>query len=365
MTKKKYACPLPFNHMAIRPDGRVLPCCIYRWADVPSDLNIFHNDPLNHPYMKDLREQMRSDAPVSGCSYCYKDEALNGQSMRTEMWDESKKYGLSSLENNTPPELTYLDLSISNTCNNKCRMCMPELSTSWYADAKQLGLEIPKGIITNPLIENGDFSKLKYLKLLGGEPLLEQDKLIKILKQCDLPNLRINLITNTTVIPTKELHNLFTQCKKVSVSLSMDATGALNEFLRKGSEWAKTVETVDWFISNNYDLNVHSVASIYNVNVLDQLNKFCQRKKLIQKCVLVDGPEYMMPRNLPVQVKEKLKKRLEKDKNDAIINTVIKELSTPGNFDVFVENDNKMNELRNEHWKHANPELYKLLTGYL
>jgi len=49
MTKKKYACPLPFNHMAIRPDGRVLPCCIYRWADVPSDLNIFHNDPLNHP----------------------------------------------------------------------------------------------------------------------------------------------------------------------------------------------------------------------------------------------------------------------------------------------------------------------------
>jgi|TARA_B110000261_G_C12956567_1_gene306668 sulfatase maturation enzyme AslB (radical SAM superfamily) len=242
---------------------------------------------------------------------------------------------------------------------------MPELSTSWYADAKQLGLEIPKGIITNPLIENGDFSKLKYLKLLGGEPLLEQDKLIKILKQCDLPNLRINLITNTTVIPTKELHNLFTQCKKVSVSLSMDATGALNEFLRKGSEWAKTVETVDWFISNNYDLNVHSVASIYNVNVLHQLNKFCQSKKLIQKCVLVDGPEYMMPRNLPVQVKEKLKKRLEKDKNDAIINTVIKELSTPGNFDVFVENDNKMNELRNEHWKHANPELYKLLRGYL
>jgi len=294
--------------------------------------------------------------------YCYKDEALNGQSMRTEMWDDSEKYGLSSLENNTPPELTYLDLSISNTCNNKCRMCMPELSTSWYADAKQLGLEIPKGIITNPLIENGDFSKLKYLKLLGGEPLLEQDKLIKILKQCDLPNLRINLITNTTVIPTEELHNLFTQCKKVSVSLSMDATGALNEFLRKGSEWAKTV---DWFISNNYDLNVHSVASIYNVNVLHQLNKFCQSKKLIQKCVLVDGPEYMMPRNLPVQVKEKLKKRLEKDKNDAIINTVIKELSTPGNFDVFVENDNKMNELRNEHWKHANPELYKLLRGYL
>jgi len=99
--------------------------------------------------------------------------------------------------------------------------------------------------------------------------------------------------------------------------------------------------------------------------VLHQLTEFCKSKKLPQRCVLVDGPEYMMPRNLPVQVKEKLKKHLEKDKNDVIINTVIEELSMPGDFDVFVNQDVKMNKLRNEHWKHANPELYELLTDYL
>ena len=27
-TKFKYACPLPFNHMAVRPDGKILPCCV-------------------------------------------------------------------------------------------------------------------------------------------------------------------------------------------------------------------------------------------------------------------------------------------------------------------------------------------------
>ena len=36
----KYACPLPFNHMAVRPDGKILPCCVFRWDDVPEDLNI-------------------------------------------------------------------------------------------------------------------------------------------------------------------------------------------------------------------------------------------------------------------------------------------------------------------------------------
>ena len=49
MIKPKYACPLPFNHMAIRPDGKILPCCVYRWDEVPEDLNIDYSDPLTHP----------------------------------------------------------------------------------------------------------------------------------------------------------------------------------------------------------------------------------------------------------------------------------------------------------------------------
>ena len=34
---------------------------------------------------------------------------------------------------------------------------------------QKLGMQIPKGIVKNPFIENTDFSKLKFIKFLGGE----------------------------------------------------------------------------------------------------------------------------------------------------------------------------------------------------
>ena len=84
-------------------------------------------------------------------------------------------------------------------------MCNPWLSTSWYSDAKKLGMQIPKGIVKNPFIENTDFSKLKFIKFLGGEPLMEQKTIKKILNQCDLSNLHIQLITNATVLTMMNL----------------------------------------------------------------------------------------------------------------------------------------------------------------
>ena len=361
---KKHACPLPFNHMAVRPDGKIFPCCIFRWdADVPEDLNIYHKDPFNHPYMKELREKMKRDEYIDGCSQCYKDEETKGESYRTQVYEDSEMFGLHSYANNTEPEITNLDLSISNTCNNKCRMCSPALSTQWYSDAKELGWwEVPKGITVNPFIENGDFSKLRYLKLLGGEPLLEQEKIIKILEQCDLEKLRINLITNTSVTPNEKLAEMFKKCKKVRVSLSIDSYGKLNEFLRKGSKWETTVSTMDWFQDRGYDLSVHSVASLYNCNVLMDLIDYCKNRNLPQRYVLADGPSTMMPRSLPTHVKQAITKQLEPHVDvQGIFKVMIDELSKDGEYHRFQHFDKHLNRLRNEHWAEYNPALYDLL----
>ena len=31
----KYGCVMPFHHMAIRPDGRIFPCCVFRQEESP------------------------------------------------------------------------------------------------------------------------------------------------------------------------------------------------------------------------------------------------------------------------------------------------------------------------------------------
>jgi len=366
--KYKHACLLPFNHMAVRPDGKILPCCIYRWDDVPEDLNIFHPDPFNHPYMKNLREQMIKDEYVSGCTYCYQNEKTSGNSFRTAVDDAPDNFGIVNKIDNES-SLTYLDLSISNTCNNKCRMCGPDLSTSWYSDAKKLKKKIPKGIIKNPFIENGDFKNLRHLKILGGEPLMEQDVLIDILQRCNLKLLSVNLVTNTTLRPNGELFALLKRCKSVNISLSVDSYGDLNSFLRSGSVWSTVKKNIKWY-NKNFDANVHSVASIYNINVLQDLILFCKKINIPHNYVLIDGPDYMMPRNLPTKYKQdlisKFKHIMQKPNylNYNIFNVAIKELSKQGDTELFLSVDKIMNDIRNENWYNLNPELYDAILEY-
>jgi MoaA/NifB/PqqE/SkfB family radical SAM enzyme len=367
----KTFCPLPFSHLAIRPNGKVYPCCIFDWDHVPKDLDLNHPDVFNHPFMQEIRQKMINNEPVQGCNRCYSNEKITGSSTRVFFLKTAKDHDLPTEPINSP-ELKYLDLALSNTCNNKCRMCNAELSTSWYADAKALGLPIPKGILRQEqVLKQYDLSKLRFIKMIGGEPLMEQDKFIDVLRRCDRKNLSIMLTTNVTLIPNDELQSLLKECKDVSINLSIDAYGKLNDFLRKGSKWEKTEKVLEWFY-NNYDpkkITVHSVVSIYNANKIDELFTYIKSTypKVGVSFVMIDGPEWMHPRHLPEYAKQEIAQLVKiwyeltgKD----FCNLLISELEKTGDFRLFMKHDEKLNDLRNEHWKTANPELYKMVKQY-
>jgi sulfatase maturation enzyme AslB (radical SAM superfamily) len=123
-----------------------------------------------------------------------------------------------------------------------------------------------------------DRSDAEYLKLIGGEPLMEQDKFIKLLKRCDRSKLKILLTTNSTIIPNEELVTLLKECETVWVNLSIDTYGPLNDFLRKGSKWENVVKVLDWF-ANTFPgkTKVHSIISIYNINNFYLLEEFINK----------------------------------------------------------------------------------------
>ena len=230
----KHACVMPFHHMAMRPDGQIFPCCVFDQDDVPKDLNVSHPDPFNHEYMNYLRQKMLNDEYVHGCRKCYEDEKHSARSMRTDLvapW--TGDFGLPTVEEGRGKvkKLTNIDLALSNVCNNKCRMCMPSLSTHWYSDAKKLGMEIPRGVVTdNTIVDDYDLSDLRFIKVLGGEPMMEQAKLKKVLNKCTLENITILLVTNVSILPDEELLSLLKQCNKVNIDLSIDSYGTLNDF---------------------------------------------------------------------------------------------------------------------------------------
>jgi molybdenum cofactor biosynthesis enzyme MoaA len=360
----KHYCPIPFHHIAIRPNGTMQPCCAFRWNEIPSDFTInYKNLFYDHPFMNKIREDLKQDKPVAGCEGCYKAEELTGRSMRTEYMERiTKKYG-----DNVPtePNLTYIDLALSNVCNNRCRMCGPELSTNWYADTKALGGTIPSGLINldSGFADNIDFSKLTYIKMIGGEPLMEQEKFISILEKCNLPKLSILIATNSTVRPNEKLLALFAKCNSVNWNLSIDSYGPLNNFLRKGSKWEQVAENLDWFAKTfPKKVKVVSVVSIYNANNFYELADYVKDKCDIGFNI-VDGVEWMMPKNLPKDVKHRIKDKL-KDLKHLFTPRVIDAINQQGNPSMFLENDKKLNTLRNETWFEHNSELYELLKEY-
>lgn len=360
----KHFCPLPFHHFAIRPDGQAYPCCYFRHETVPDSFNLSHPDLFNHPYLQAIRDKLKNDEPVDGCTKCYESENLTGSSMRTDYI----KADYLGFKDSPPlqPELTYIDLALSNVCNNRCRMCGPELSTNWYSDAKKLGIKIPSGLIKHENnLEKYDLSKLTYIKLIGGEPLMEEEKFINVLKKCNLDNLVIMIATNATMLPSPTLSSLLKKCRKVKWVLSIDSYGELNNFLRKGSTWNKVVENIQWYNSNfSKNVGVHSVASIYNINVLSKLPDFLETHfpNIGQKYVIVDGPDWMSPSNLPEDIKEMIIENL--SKSDKNMNTIIDDINKPGNIYKFIEQDKLINSIRNEHWKDYNPELHNWLKKY-
>jgi MoaA/NifB/PqqE/SkfB family radical SAM enzyme len=368
MNKRQYGCDLPFHHMAIQPNGQIRPCCYFRPDEVPDDLNISHPDPFNHPFLKYVRQMMLDDIPVEGCRNCYKDEQVSGRSMRTEV-NESLIFGLPlGPERGKIEKLTNIDLAFSNVCNNRCRMCGPWLSTNWYSDAKKLGMDIPRGVVAkNSVIEDYDLSDLRFIKLIGGEPLMEQEKFIKLLNKCTLDKLSILLVTNATLKPNEELFDLFKQCKRVDTHLSIDAYGPINNFLRKGSIWEEIDSNVDWYVANmsdnkQFSVSIDSVVSIYNCNQIDQMIEYKKSKGVYSKFDMVDGPDWMRPRNIPnvhkVELLEIIKSQKEKY-NEHIFDLLINELHNEGNAKDFVFHDNRLNTLRNETWQEHNSWLSK------
>jgi len=373
MDNYKHRCLLPFHHIAIRPDNQVFPCCQFRWEHTPRDLNLSYPDVFNHPFMQQLRESMIKDEYVEGCSSCYKHERLsNGkESMRLNY---IKRLGSKIPEE---PVLTHVDLALSNVCNNKCRMCNPGLSTSWYSDAIKLGKEFfgnqgenISGVkYSKHFYEQYDLSKLRYIKLIGGEPLMEEDKFIDLLNRCNLSQLRVFLTTNTTLIPSDKLHDLLKKCELVTVNLSVDAYGNLNGFLRKGSQWENVTKVMDWFAANfPFVTKVHGIITIYNVNNFYELSNFIRNRytsKIGIEWRMVDGRDWIKCFNLPEEVKTKIITNLKHKVDVTTYNMIYDEMMKTGNFNSFLNVDNKLNSIRSEHWKDLNPELYEMVKQHV
>ena len=297
----KTFCPLPWMHLSARSDGLGRLCCKAHEFPLKNDkgqlVSWKHSHGI-HSYFnseeyKKIRLQMLRGEQPSHCVSCFEQESHGGHSQRQAALNEygTHKRIIDSLIKNTNsdgsidhPQFLYLDMTLGNKCNLKCRMCHPWSSyiigQDWKKMGKSFGEEEVKRILQDKWYSSPGFfiffrSVLPFTREInttGGEPFLikEHFTILKMIVEeghADHISLRYN--TNYTVVPD-ELVRLWKSFRKVTVNCSVEAFGELNDYIRYPSKWnqlEKNMYYLDDLAVQNPHINIliHTTLQAYNI----------------------------------------------------------------------------------------------------
>lgn len=272
----KSICAYPWAGAAVRPDGTILPCCKF---DHDKDYgNIKDQDPRNSEQWQTLKQKMLAGETIKNCNACYREEQSGIESLR----EQSLKFfrPISIL----PEKLKQLEVSFNNICNLACVMCSEEFSTRWQTEkSKHRSLE-SLGITAHGFdYFSWDLSEVRQLKIIGGEPLLSQDKFVELLSRLDRTQLSVIIATNGTVLPNDNLKTMLEECKSVSFKVSLDGVGLVNDWIRwpsKFSEIDQNITVIEgwWKDNTNIKLEFHTVVGVYNIFFLEHLIDYVRKR---------------------------------------------------------------------------------------
>jgi len=326
----KTICVLPWIHTAIFQNKEVRPCCTAPDLTLGSieknSISYIDNDVP----MQTLRQQMMDGEYPDCCSVCFSREKAGTTSPRMNF---NKEYydDFTKIIKEEPVSKKYLEVNFSNLCNARCRMCSPQSSTRWYADAASLQ-HLEYYNFTAKGSKDVDFSKfdvnwkeLDLIKILGGEPFLTPDneKIIHYISTKGNPkNVRLEIFTNSSIFPTKKLIEQLKEFKKVEINLSIDGLNDTYNYIRSPLIFDDIIPIAKKWIDvdmPNKQIGIQFLVQVDNILQIAAFDKFFKllgefdgnTDKMYIHYNIISRPEHLLPRNADPNDKVKAIKYLE------------------------------------------------------
>ncbi|MBK24087.1 MAG: hypothetical protein CME70_08820 [Halobacteriovorax sp.] len=330
LSESKSFCILPWLHIEVQQDGRVLPCCrTQHYTPLGNVKDQPVNEIWNSEAQKDLRLRLLKSQKSKYCSYCYDIEDHGGKSPRQnfnqfyskeiDRIDETKDDGTYE-----KMSLKYLGIRFSNLCNLECVYCSPTYSSRW---AQREGLPKEEQVVY-PFGEKGkilelvkeNIDSLESLYIAGGEPLLEQEHLDLLLYLIEKGRTDISLYYNTNLTKLKfgktSIIELWKSFKTVILDASIDSQEERNDFIRLGAKWSvieKNIEEVK-AKAPNVLFRLYITNTLLNVLTLPRFMKDSIERGWLGPSDInfnnLTKPEYFAVQNLNQDLKEKAKENL-------------------------------------------------------
>ena len=343
-------CGATWFQVRNRQDMTKTVCCLVDYlTEDPGTEELTPIEYLNTPKMVTMREQMAKGIKVPQCQECWKHEQHGDQSYRQQInkflegpWLDA--YFKHKEDYNT--DLVVMsDIKVGNTCNFACVMCNPQDSSMIYNHwvknkqspfvqdyLKQDNLYLDKAkasgykqskyreYVDSAVLSN---KHIKLIKLLGGEPLLDE----KLMQQLnDIPAERKNKIQLQVV--TNGSHNLIKRSKqledfmRVKYCVSLEGIGDAQDYARLGSNW-NTLESnlLEQLAYNKASLTIMTCLQATTFTRLPELLQWTKQHEIPFAINGLEHPNYLTINAVPDQLKQE----------------VLAKINTVGNY--YVDNE--------------------------
>lgn len=355
MTPSATYCPFPWIAVNVLPKA-VSPCCHWAYEETSGIVDF---DAVRNSMMKGER--------IPNCAQCYHDEDNGKKSRRVEYIE---KYGVTY-----DTKLKLLDISFDNLCNLKCRGCVSANSHLIFDDEKELYGDTfaEKKYISSHYHEQLDYSGITEITISGGEPLLSkraEEFMYRLLKEDRLKNVFLGMSTNCTVPPSEKWLEIFNSVRELSLTLSIDGYGKINNYFRSRADFDTSAELMKIFKdvkdkrTGKTHIQLHTTVSVYNINLLDDIEKFTEENfpSFNHTRRLLMWPSYFSIKHLPKEYKQMIRPIVESYYDEEILNF----LDEDGEdyFEHFLNAHDKLDLLRQESLKEANPMFYEYIEKY-
>jgi hypothetical protein len=338
-------CAAPWFRIRIDWDGKFRSCC-----DIDTKKSAFSgrkdfslNDSTVHEFMSSdyvnyLRKELTQGNQLSECSRCWAKEANNVRSLRQSHVDTVTNTQDADLMKTWIPHfvrrapefdqyrITAADVKLSNVCNFSCVMCNPVSSSKIFEtwnnnqDNKfvQLKLEQQPTYLQDIVATHQQLRSYQHLsdllaqplmqlQLLGGEPLLDK-KMFSILADQPAENkakISLNFVTNGSQNLVETVERL-QGYKQVSFSVSLEGTGAIQDWARTGSDWIEIEKNILTAKQQGILVAVCHTVQASTASKLPELIKWCQQHQLLLDCGVLTNPDYLAVSVLPEATRQKI-----------------------------------------------------------
>ena len=350
MDSDNFFCVSPWNMVYAHDNGKYAPC---NFA-VPDEYMGVDNTSIEEWIKSDKMNQLRSEMldPNSDhklvnqvCHKCKFDEERYGSSRRLKTTKLAKDHSaiwnpiLRSVKMSKVAGYDFderiLELQLrvfGSKCNLDCYMCHHFSSTTRQDMAYKKGVwndtvwnnidrskrlsmtanldKVDDNVVINQMIELAPY--VKTLKIIGGEPLVMKQYysvLDRLVQSGESKNIDIKYQTNLTKLKNGKHNflNYIPHFKTVIITVSVDAVGKYNDYIRRRSSFQEIEENIK--ACSKYDnviININSTLSVPGIlrfhEILDYSNPYVNG----YSHWLIKDPAQLRINNLPKPLKDKL-----------------------------------------------------------